>query len=536
MYADVESGSPVEPWSGGTMLREDQQSRRTSVTSMIGDAPAEQKSGAIDGSSRQQSQRDQSRSADPPRLARSIGLVGAVALSLALVAPSQAVNINPQAAEPLVGRAIPTAFLLAFVGVLFVAYAVTRLCQRIHGSGSLSTLVAQSLNPHAGAMTGWLLCGAYILFVVVQAVTCAIFFGALLEGLGVVHSIAHWVYFVVALALVVVGTVVASVRLRRALGVLMSFEFGTVILIVVVMAIVACTVIFSHGPQGQHFSWDVFKPTGGSNLGEAAVFGFLSFAGFEGAAALGEETKNPNRDIPIAITGTVVFAGIFFVAIIAFEVMGFGTTTDGLHSLYSSSALVGSLAQLYATTWVANLIRLGIVVGAFSALSGNILGSARILFAVTRHGYPTLPTSRLQTRQSVPVAGNLVIASIVMLFIVLWWGVLAQTPFETFAAAGTAGTLLILVAYGLTSAGAMRQVARRIDPKVPRWQAVIPVVAIAVLGYVFYKTILPLPHGGEAWALLVVAVWAVVAIATSLHPPQRFSKFLGTDDSAGPAE
>jgi amino acid transporter len=466
-----------------------------------------------------------------PHMARSIGLLGAVGLSLALVAPSQAVNINPQAAVPFVGRAVPLAFLLAFVGVLFVAYAVTRLCQRIHGSGSLSTLVAQSLDHRAGAVTGWLLCGAYILFVVVQGVTCSIFLGALLEGLGIVHSISAWVYFLMAIGLVLGGTVVASVQIRKALNVLMSFEFGTIVLIVVVMAIVACTVIFGHGPQGQHFTWSVFKPSGGGNLGEAAVFGFLSFAGFEGAAALGEETKNPQRDIPIAITGTVVFAGIFFVAIIAFEVMGFGTSAAGLHAFTSSGALVGTLAQLYATSWVANLIRLGIVVGAFSALSGNILGSARIMYAVTRHGFPTLPCARLQTRQVIPVAGNIVIASIATTFIAVWWGLLHQAPFATFAAAGIAGTLLILAAYVLTSAGAMRQVAGRVDPKVPRWQAVIPAVAIVVLGYVFYKSVVPWPHGGQAWAILAVAIWTVVAIVSSLHPPERFSKFLGVDDA-----
>jgi amino acid transporter len=467
-----------------------------------------------------------------PGMARSIGLMGAIGLSIALVAPSQAVNINPQAAIPYIGRAVPLSFLVAFIGVLFVAYAVTRLCQRIHGSGSLSTLVAQSLNPYAGAITGWLVCGAYILFVVVQAVTCSIFLGALLNGLGLVKSMPDWVYFSISLSLVAVGTVLASVRVRRALNVLMSFEFATIALVIVVMAIVACTVIFSHGPQGQHFTWDVFKPSGGGNLGDAAVFGFLSFAGFEGAAALGEETTNPRRDIPIAVTGSVLFAGIFFVAIISFEVMGFGTTTAGLHAFANSGALVGSLAQMYVTSWVANLIRLGVVIGSFSALSGNILGSSRILYAVTRHGYPNLPCARLQTGEAIPVAGNMVIGSIAAFFIAMWWGVVHQAPFATFAAAGTAGTLLILAAYVLTSGGAMRQVASRVDPKVPRWQAVIPVVAIAVLGYVFYKSVVPWPHGGQAWALLAVGIWALVAIVTSIHPPERFSRFLGVGDAA----
>jgi len=480
-----------------------------------------------------------SAAADGPHMARTLGLWAAVGLSLALVAPSQAVNINPQAAVPFVGKAVPLAFLAAFVAVLLVAYGITRLAQRINGSGSLSTLVAQSVTHRAGAVTGWLLCGAYILFVVVQAVTCSIFLGALLDGLGIAHSIPGAVTFLIAFGLLAAATLVACLRIQRAIGLLMTFEIGTIVLIVVVMAIVACTVIFSHGPQGQHFTWSVFQPTGGGHLGEAAVFGFLSFAGFEGAVALGEETKNPKHDIPFAVTGSVVFAGIFFVSIIAFEVMGFGTSAAGLHAFTSSGALVGSLAQLYATSWVANLIRLGIVVGAFSAMAGNIVGSARILYAVTRHGYPSAPCARLQTREAVPIAGNLLIATTAGVFIGVWWLALGQSPFDTFAAAGTAGVLLILACYALASVGAGRQIAERVDPRVPRWQAVVPVVAIGVLGYVFYENVVPWPHGGEAWAVLVAAGWVVVAIATVLHPPKRFSQFLGVDNAIGtvdPAE
>jgi amino acid transporter len=464
-----------------------------------------------------------------PGLTRSLGLWAAIGLSLSLVAPSQAVNINPQPAVPFVGGAIPLAFLLSFVAVLLVAYAVTRLCQRISGSGSLSTLVAQSLNPHAGAVTGWLLCASYMLFVAFQAVTCSIFLSALLQGLGWIHSEPNWVFFVVALGLAAFGTFVASMRVRRAIRVLMSFEIATICLIMVVMAVVAATVIFSHGPQGQHFTWSVFKPSGSGGLGEAAVFGFLSFAGFEGAAALGEETKDPRRDIPFAITGTVVFAGIFFVAVIAFEVMGFGTGAAGLHAFSKSGALVGSLAQLYATNWIGDLIRLGIVVGAFSALSGNILASSRVLFAVTRHGYPRLPTAHLQTREDIPVAGNLVAGGVTVTFILVWWLALGQDPEETFAAAGTAGTLLILAAYVLTSAGAARQVATKVEAAVPRWQTVIPIAAIGVLGYVFYKNVVPWPSGSEGWAVIVAGALTVVALITALHPSARFSRFLGVE-------
>ena len=76
------------------------------------------------------------------------------------------------------------------------------------------------------------------------------------------------------------------------------------------------------------------------------VFGFLSFAGFEAAATLGEEARNPRRDIPRAILGTAIFGGIYFVFVTAVEVMGFGTDDAGV------AAFVASAARCWAT-WAA---------------------------------------------------------------------------------------------------------------------------------------------------------------------------------------
>ena len=64
-----------------------------------------------------------------PGLRRSLSVWQAVGLSVALMAPSMAANINPQGTALQVGRAVPLAFFLAAVGVLLVAYGFVRLCQ-----------------------------------------------------------------------------------------------------------------------------------------------------------------------------------------------------------------------------------------------------------------------------------------------------------------------------------------------------------------------------------------------------------------------
>ena len=77
--------------------------------------------------------------------------------------------------------------------------------------------------------------------------------------------------------------------------------------------------------------------------------------------------------------------------------------------------------------------------------------------------------------------------------------------------------------------------ARGVDPSVGRWQAAIPVVAIVVLGYVFYKNVVPWPTGGTQWAVILVIAWTVLSIVSSFRPPSRFSTFLGVDDAVEPA-
>ncbi len=95
-----------------------------------------------------------------PGLKRSLSVWAAVGLSVALMAPSMAANINPQASATTAGRAVPLTFLIAAVGVLLVAYSFVRLCQYFHHSGSVYAFVGATLGPRAGVVAGWGLLGA----------------------------------------------------------------------------------------------------------------------------------------------------------------------------------------------------------------------------------------------------------------------------------------------------------------------------------------------------------------------------------------
>ena len=115
-------------------------------------------------------------------------------------------------------------------------------------------------------------------------------------------------------------------------------------------------------PEAPAPSWGVF-----SRRRYGLVFTVLSFAGFEGVATLGEEVMNPRRSIPIAIAGTVILAGAFFVIVSYAQVIGYGL--DQMEMLANASAPLNDLAIKYVSTDFATAIDLAVAVSAFASRS-----------------------------------------------------------------------------------------------------------------------------------------------------------------------
>src|ERR1700733_14283610 len=88
-------------------------------------------------------------------LKRSLGIWAAIGLSVALMAPSMAANINPQGGATYAGRAVPLTFLIAAVGVLFLSYFFGLPSRYFPPSGSAYAFVGATLCPRTGVFAGW---------------------------------------------------------------------------------------------------------------------------------------------------------------------------------------------------------------------------------------------------------------------------------------------------------------------------------------------------------------------------------------------
>src|SRR5690348_2651906 len=171
-------------------------------------------------------------------LRRSLTGWQAVGLSVALMAPSMAANINPQATVPSVGRAVPLAFLLATVSVLLVAYGFVKLCSYYQHAGSVYALVGSTLGPRTGVVAGLGLLGTYTCYGVVTSSAAGIFGTAFLKAIGVWSNPPDWAPFLLAAIALVLALVLTAAPARRGTHVLLTVEGITVALILVVTAVV----------------------------------------------------------------------------------------------------------------------------------------------------------------------------------------------------------------------------------------------------------------------------------------------------------
>ncbi len=458
----------------------------------------------------------------PRRMARQLSVWEAIAVSLALMAPSMAANINPQASATTVGRAVPLAFALAAVGVLLVSYTFVRLCQRFNHSGSVYGFVGATLGSRAGVVSGWALAGTYTFFGVVTAMAGGRFLAALLNTLGVWSNPPTWAGFLLGSAGLLVVWWLAATPVRAGTRVVLFVEAITVLLILAVTATIVYKLATHTAPGGRRLDWSVFSiphGIGTSTIFLGVVFGFLSFAGFEAASTLGEEAREPRRDIPRAILGVAIFGGCFFVIVTAVEVMGFGTSAKGVQAFISSGSLLGTLGKSYLASWVGTLITVGAMISAFSCALASAIGASRLTYALGRDRviFPWLDHISPSRRTPTHAAAAVLLA---MYFIIaLTWFVLGGTPFELFTESGTIGTLILLVVYILAGIGMMRLVFFSGDRSVARWQIVIPLAGLVVLGYTIYRNIYPLPTGIAWWGPSVAAAWLLFGLVGILSRP-----------------
>lgn len=461
---------------------------------------------------------------------RKLHVWGVAAMSLAFMAPVMAMSLNGIGVAGLVGKGVAFTFAVSFVGTLLVAYSFIRLTRYFTHAGSVYALAGSTLGARAGFFGGFALLGTYLFFAVCIAGATGVFFDAMLVEFG--SSLAGRAWVVVPLA---VSVLVALLTLRESLimtRVLLGIGFVGIAAMLVLAVVILTRVGTGSAPVSTGIDLSTLTPAGvaWTAVPTAAVFGFLSWAGFESGTTLAEETENPKKVIPRALLAAVVLAGFLYTFMMFAQSIGFGTDEEGIAAFAEASSTLTTLSSTYIGPWFAVLIAIIAFAVALGSLTSSIGAAARLLYALARDGFGPAGFGRTSPRTGVPTAATVFVIGFTTVLSV-GFGLAGATAVDVYYWFATVATLCMVVAYGMTSIGALRFALRPGSPIAP-WEAVVPLAGLAFLVLVFAIQVI----GQEApytWFPWIAGAWCLLGLLIVLTNPalaERIGSRLVTED------
>jgi amino acid transporter len=410
----------------------------------------------------------------------SMSQLDVMAQSVAAIAPSAAAATTPALIAIFAGQGTWISYLAATVVVLLVGLVATQFGRRFASSGSLYSYVARGLGSGGAFAAGWGLVIGYTFISMIGVVGTSIYFWSLLGTLGLTVTST----FAVCVVLAIAGLGAAAFAI---IGIKISTRVGLVLEIISVTAvgIVLITVLVKNG-----FTGDVsqFTLTGLSFDGVTfgIVLGVLGFVGFESAASLGAEARDPHRAIPRAVLGSAALVGVLYVVAAYTMVVGFGTP----EALTESAAPISDLADRNGLGGIAWIVDLGVMASFFAVTIACINASSRILYTMGEEDLLPRVLGRAHRTYRTPY----IAISAVAPFMIVVPIVMVASGVDLLSVIGYTGTIATfgyMLAYVLMAI-ALPFFLRKRDEFNPL-SAVLAAVVVAVLLYVFYKNVYPVP-------------------------------------------
>ncbi|WZH35426.1 MAG: APC family permease [Microbacterium enclense] len=327
---------------------------------------------------------------------RRIGVIDLAAQSVAAVAPAAAATTVVLLVAGMAPGATVAAIVAAAILSLGVARTVSQFARRFAATGALYTYTARGLGTRAGLAAGAAILTGYGAVAMFALLGGAYYATYLVAGLWPSIDRA----LVTALLVVGQGVLVAFVLVR---GIRISARAALVVetLSVALIAILLVVLLVRIGPieltavAGLGVATTI-EPTA---FAAGAVIALTAFVGFESAATLSVESVSPLRNVPRAITGTVVLSGLLYVLAAVTQVAGF----DALGAdLAASASPVNELAEAYGLGGWGVVADLGITASFLACAIGSTTALVRVLFALSRDGVLPPAVGRTHRRFGTP--------------------------------------------------------------------------------------------------------------------------------------
>jgi amino acid transporter len=363
-----------------------------------------------------------------------LSLPETIGQSIANIAPTltPALNISVVAAAAGVGSWL--SYLIATVGLVFVGACIATLARRHPEAGSYFVYIGRNFGPMTGALAGWCMILAYITTGAAVVYGFPIFLGNFLAVFKITLSLAESAIFGVLFLGLVTYAAYRDIQVSSRVGLVM--ETISIGIIIVITAIV----VGKHGSVVDPAQLDISKLKFGGVM-SAMAFAVFSFVGFESAATLAKESSNPQRNVPLAVVGSALVAGIFFCVMAYFMVLGM---SDNAGAIGGSSSPFADMTAKAGLPWAAAVVYFAAMISAFACALACINASSRMLYSMGRYQFLHRSMGLVHATHRTPHIAVIFSSVIVM---VLFLALLPQGLLNGFGLTGTIATYGFVVVY-----------------------------------------------------------------------------------------
>jgi len=395
------------------------------------------------------------------------------------------------AAATKAGPALTLSFVLAGLACLFAALVYAEFASTVPVSGSAYTYSYVTLGELAAWIIGWDLILEYSVASAAVAIGWSGYFNRVLSGIGLgLPDVLTRTPFDGGWLNLPAFLIILGVSGILALGIRESSRFNNAI-VVLKLGIIALFLVAAI-PQVDTSNWDPYFPFGWNGVVSGAGLIFFAYIGFDAVSTAAEEARNPQRDIPRGILGSLVICTLIYIIVAAVltgivpyarlnvpDPVAFGLEHIGAHA-------------------AAGLISVGAIAGLSSVLLVLLYGQSRIFFAMSRDGLLPPVFSRVHPRFRTPVRVIMVTGSLVAL-------VAGFMPIQQVAELVNVGTLSAFI---MVSVAVM--VLRYTRPELHRpfrtpWVPLVPLLAIVFCSYLIASL--------DAVTLWRFVIWMALGLA-----------------------
>jgi APA family basic amino acid/polyamine antiporter len=429
--------------------------------------------------------------------------------------------LTGRAAAANAGPAVALSFTIAAVASTFAGLCYSEMASMIPIAGSAYTYSYATMGELVAWIIGWDLILEYLVSAAAVSVGWSGYVVAFMHdafGVDLPHAWTSapvlWKedHFEMTGAIVNLpaALIVLAVTAMLVRGIKESARVNTVIVIVKVI-IVLLFIVFA-APFVHRENWHPFIPPNEGPFGRFGISGvfqgatmvFFSYIGFDAVSTAAQEAKNPQRDLPIGILGSL---GICTVLYIAVSLILTGVVSYTKLSVPHPIALgVEATGQV----WLATAVEIGAIAGLSSVMLVMLLGQPRIFFAMANDGLIPAVAAKIHPRFGTPYVTTIVTG----VLCAAGGGVL---PIEILAELTSIGTLFAFV---LVSLGVMILRIRRPDLprsfKAPGGPYVVPILGMLTSGTLMYTA--------TTATIIRLFVWMAIGLVVYFAYGRRHSK------------